>query len=516
MEAGFPSWSALIERMCAEVEDEDLRQAALLDSTDVMRKVEYIDRLARPKTRKEVVRRALYRDNPESLPGTLADALARLALMAPRDILLATTNFDSQLERALENRGAELTVQPRSLSDEDFAEWRNQATGSISVLHLHGYLDESSESKDVGELVLSEADFLTHGGAVRERLEILLSECDSIFVGVSMGDPNLIAPLNSLSGSRETRSFLLAAPEHISGLDADTVSAYFDQRASYLKEQLSVESIYLNSYAQASQLVYELGLAHRSARRYLSDSRSHSIRYGHRFRRRITAAYKAVGGRRGCVPPVGESQRGVSDKLHAMMSSSGVIGAALKAARSELAEGAKKAYGISETYLEQEQLACFLWLRAVTDSPDEAAPYQLRLIASSAYSHREAWTQDDEAFIAPDSPFPVAKAVFFGNARVEPAQRAGNAIWNCIFAMPLSVQGDDDSDLLTIGAVSLNSRRNYFTPEELVDLKKKRREEARDVEGTDRPSLLTLLPATSVREIQLAIADEMAKVLSPA
>ncbi len=348
LDAGLPSWRQLIANMVNLPQfDERWREAALNDGADLIRKAETVLQMimaARASTPGDIIREALYMDRGGTdipiTPGRLADAIARLYMMLKethRSVGLVTTNFDTVLETAINGYGPpqETTVTPHVLSDtlDDDGRDANWDTSS-SVMHLHGLL--APGVKEAGKLVLTERNFLEVGPVVQRFLLNRMRESVTIFIGVSLTDPNLVGPLWQLKDEKaegpKTFVFSVCTPQNAAGkngIDLDTAEAYEIKKVDALATVLPVTPILLKSYGQQMQLVNELAYFLQLAQNerddaYMKDNDpTTSERYGHRLTRVLEKAYTNVSCLSSDDFPTGDSAKKLSDRLFAPLDKGG-------------------------------------------------------------------------------------------------------------------------------------------------------------------------------------------------
>lgn len=470
MDAGLPNWTTLVERILSEVE-EDYREWLLEDPIDISRKVSVTEALLpKHKHNHEVLRRALYAHVAEAArPGILSRAIARFASTplagGPRQhpaTRIATLNFDDLLELALDEAGRGTGAPPwipRPISGVDT--WlRERQPGS--VVHLHG-LVPSDGSRIVEPVVLGEADFVIHGAAVREALVKILTSGHTVFVGLSMTDPNIVGALldERVQSAQDCCRFVVVSPETAPSERAApgatpkrrTYEQYARLRGQATAKYLGVTPIFLNSIAQNSQLFLELTLARTRPDEYMADDSP--IRYGRRLLpvvRRIhaTAGLTDTGGSPSWVA---EQQQFVSDALTKRLDE--VVELLRQMARS-LDYSEALGHRLQLQLQGTENFGLFLWVRAL---PDELGnpEYSLQLAGTSAYVHRGPATGRLLVPIAPSSGYPAADAVYFGNARLASLGNttAPRPVWKSLFAVPVSVNAEGVD--LNCGAISVNS-----------------------------------------------------------
>lgn len=460
MNASLPSWRALITKMTAAIDDEALRKMAMRDTSDPMRKAEIILNLVKQGNVNvqdhEVIRDALYHKNAPVVPGQLANSLAQLIYTHRSHVKVMTTNFDDIIEKALYGYFEESRVGAYSISQvEPWREW-GRAAGNIGVMHLHG-LVRQGQNPEV-PIILTESQFLKYGARVRAAISDAIDGACTIFVGLSMSDPNLIGPLYQSAGSTAPR-FALVVPTQEADASAEESARYAIGSARYLEEKLALRPIFLKSYSQLNQVISDLALASVEPDRYLTNTDApDSLTYGSRLTRALNECYAAIG----CSPtdwvPSGKAGVAFNDRLFKALSIDGGPFDVLKR-MSQLYRATKLGGPDGENF------GLSLWLRT-RDQLTAKESYSLCMVGTSAFTHREEWSMRREIPISEDTPFAAAQAVFQGSRQVanvipSPTSR----MWRGVVAAPvlLVASGSDKSingepaDILTIGAVTLNS-----------------------------------------------------------
>jgi SIR2-like domain len=464
MNAGLLSWRELIEKMVEQIKDEHLREMALRDTSDPMRKAEIILQLIKkdvPETDDSgrldarIISTALYPANSSGSPGLLAQSIARLVVARKRNVRLITTNFDTVLETALEAYFDETQV--RAFSLDGYEEWQSWgAAGKIGVLHVHGVIrPRLSRARFAGPIVLTESQFFKRGAHVREIIARNLADANAIFVGLSMTDPNLIGPMYETRNRQETvlPRYALAVPDHNAGADNSAESMrYSIEAAEFMARELGLSTIFLKSYSQLNQVLADLSLAIEEAQRYQPDG---ELVYENRLKRTLDLCYARIG-----CPDEEQFPRGAAaETLH------NKLYAALRAPDGPVAVLRRLAapYGghrIGEP--DGENFALFLWLAS---RPGPNKNYALNLVASSAYIHREMWSIRwwDQPIVR-ESTIVAVNAIYMGTNIATNLGR-GTRIWRGIMACPIVMSSMASNkringvplDTVTIGAITLNS-----------------------------------------------------------
>lgn len=474
LDAGLPLWHRLIDNIIEQISDIKWRREAQLDQNDLTRKAEYVIRLAGESTAsppRVVILNALYRKSSGNTnvirhpqPGRLADATARLCASLGDRVDIVTTNFDVLLESALQKYKG--TEQIRSVPFQENLDDTGWAQGK-GVLHLHGILKPGEDP--IGDIVLTESDFLQHGPRIRSFLLDRIKTTHLLFIGVSMTDSNLIGPLwefsnpqpDAHSGSEhETGSepaslpslcFMLsvAAPNPRSSEGVATTDEarkhelesrrFAIKRTNYLRNTLGVKTIFFKSFGQQIQAVCEASLALRDYEKYKLHDKATSSRYGFRFMRTLNDSYRNIGCPDDAEMPTGDHADALSDRLHKYLDDQdGLFSTIVKNARSRTAGTAlRDEFEIYQSQFARERFGLFLWLRSRDSERNDS--YELRLVGSSAYRHRDAWSLDRKADISPTSRFPAGRAIFRGQADISdfPINSIWQ-LWGAAWAVPFS------------------------------------------------------------------------------
>lgn len=467
MNAGLRSWPDLIRQMTRLIADERLRAIAEKDRADLMRKAEIVLQLVKSmdlgKQDHEIVRDALYQRDFEAVPGRLARSIARLVAAKQGRVRLITTNFDVLMEKAL---AAYFDVdQIGSFGLEDVQGWLDfQQSGRIGVLHVHGVVPQNGQPS--AKLVLTESQFFHHAADVRQIIYHSLLESCSLFVGLSMSDPNLVGPMYEMTNQRRPESrFALIVPERITGEPPDASVHYAIEAGRFMERELGLKIVFLKSYSQLDQAVSDLSLRILEPVRYRKRPAdgTPSLVYEKRLARALDERYLAIGCSRRQRVPVGDVALALNNRLHQTLhSSKGPVRVIEKLARSI-------GYRDNGNGGGKENFALFLWLKCrQRGRPQDAYRYALRMVGNSAFHHREEWSMWAETNIDRDAAAAAAQVVFYGlkmatNAGTEP----GSEMWKGFVSMPILLEstgsdaavGGEPADLLTVGAITLGSTR---------------------------------------------------------
>lgn len=485
MNAGLRSWRQLIDDMVPLIKDERLRHMAKLDTSDPMRKAELILQLIKKDLSNvedptvqdaKIIKSALYPQGAKGTPGPLAQSIARLVVTRQRNVQLITTNFDVVLEKALEAYFDKKQVKSFSLDElKDWKEWTDK--GRIGVLHVHGVIPwRIVPTRLKGPIVLAESQFFKNGAKVRDTISRLLEGGHSLFVGLSMTDPNLVGPVYQTRNEIDQRRYALAVPDETAGAkDSLEAARYAIEAAEFMERELRLSTIFMKSYSQLNQVLSDLSLAIVEPDKYQpeeSGPRSLLV-YGNRLKKALNSSYVKIGCRNPDQQiPLAHDGEELHNKLYGALHSSDGPVTVLRALTKDIGD-----YRIGEP--DGENFALFLWLRCRPTRAPKAS-YALNLVATSAYIHREAWSiKWWEQPIMRESQVVAVNAIFMGTKMITNLATnldtvPGTRIWRGIMACPIVMTGTSSSkrvngvplDTVTIGTITLNSTHyvNKYDP----------------------------------------------------
>jgi NAD-dependent SIR2 family protein deacetylase len=490
IDAGFPSWDGLVQGLSLRIADERVRDLAMQDGDNALRKAESIFRLIHPSstaTDAGILQEVLYTGMPKTEPGSLARIIAKIALKLGERCSILTTNFDDVLETAIEaeskSQGNDATPQAYSLRNETqdqgkpvpttvddlpaVQEWRTarDSVGAFAVMHLHGMTRRREEP--LRPLILTESQFLRYGGLVRQVINEELKDRVVVFVGVSLGDPNVIGPLwdRAQSADERTPCFALQVTGTTKGATSVRESrSYTLAKYEYVESVLDVRPIFLKSYSQLYQALTETWLCLKHGDRYFDKSQPKPMSYGERYRRLITACHERVAGDlKADFAATFDHRVMMSQKLGSLLLPSSPVGKLLshpderiRAAHRHL----RHQYDDFSVDPDAEKFGLALWLRTISiPSGERAAPYALEMVSSSTNVHFSDWSQRRIALIKDDTHYPAARVVYSGLPRLQNLDRVSNfPVWWAALAFPLTLtESDDGDDDVIVGAVVLNT-----------------------------------------------------------
>jgi hypothetical protein len=274
MEASLPSWPELIRRLLMHVARTQADLAEETDRDDWIERTLKSDELLGAGADVEVLAdepldtllpQALYGEAGAASyePGPIATQVAALRRRFGRTVTLLTTNYDDLLERALLAAGF-TSQQVRS-----YVQHRTDIRpGAVPVTHLHGYAGRVGPHR---KIVLTEGHYhrMQRGRSWQEQLVVdRLQRSHCLFIGTSLADPNLI---RYLYGYRPGNHRHAAVFIRQGDLDTATPAVRRAREHAIASRwgRCGVEALFLDHYADAAQLVHEIGLCRDSAAEYV-------------------------------------------------------------------------------------------------------------------------------------------------------------------------------------------------------------------------------------------------------
>jgi len=264
MEASLPSWSTLIERLLRRIAaDHPLLSTPELKEEWIASTLRHEDLLAAGAIVEVLAPAGLPTLLPEELfgedgpaayePGPIGREVANLRARFGRRLTILTTNYDDLIERALLASG----IPAKNIKS--YVRRTPPPPESVAVTHLHGYAGRVGKPR---RIVLTEEHYhrMQRGSSwqeeyVTDRLEN--SVC--LFIGTSLSDPNLIRYLygyKQTSLRRHAAVFVRQA--ELEGAH-EAVRAVREEAASKRWEGRGVSVIFVDHFADAAQLLYEIG-----------------------------------------------------------------------------------------------------------------------------------------------------------------------------------------------------------------------------------------------------------------
>jgi hypothetical protein len=273
MEASLPSWPTLIERLLERVAADDPLLAdpvargewvaKTLAQEDLLAAGAIVEVLADDDLA-TLLPQALYAgEDPATFePGPIAHQVANVRRCFGESATLLTTNYDDLIERALlangfSKRDVRAYVQSRAVK-----------TPVIPVTHLHGLAGREGAPK---KLVLSEEQYhrMQRGSSWQERcMTKHLQSSSCLFVGTSLTDPNLIRYLYGYKqSSARTHAAIFVRQGETDGASAE-VGAARERAAAKRWGRCGVQAIFVDHFADAAQLLYEIAHRHETGGGY--------------------------------------------------------------------------------------------------------------------------------------------------------------------------------------------------------------------------------------------------------
>lgn len=294
-DSGLPSWRRLVEKLLVETAqalgiaesertDFALRliralgpiSAASVAQTSLNPDLLYAD-----------VRRALYdKVGYDPKPGFNARVIADLiALLTSQNApcTVVTTNYDQIIERAiLDKESVELSAV--SVTDADGA-----TTNRFPVYHIHGCVTTGNEKTTLPQagtnnrLVIGEADFARLQAGTHWQDDFMAgafeSHSESLFLGMSLADPNIIRYLTIAGG--DTRNCAVFSYQGEAQWLSRVSAKFHTHYSNALNRRLSaihISPLWADYFVQIGQFMSELFL-----RRSMSDVWTADLNYGARL-----------------------------------------------------------------------------------------------------------------------------------------------------------------------------------------------------------------------------------------
>ncbi|GAA4739624.1 hypothetical protein GCM10023350_24990 [Nocardioides endophyticus] len=459
MGSGLPSWARLVDNMISRIVSEPTQELIRgLESSNLFRQAETAVQIMRGYNGNlsvgDIVRDALYTDGRTQQPGLLVDAIVRMSLAYGPHVRIVTTNFDNLLEQAINAMHGIGTARSFSLDNVD--EWwsLDPEAQAVSILHLHGMVRQGDPPLE--PLLLTESDFLAHGQDVQGVVSQLISQDVTLFVGLSMTDPNLLGPLfkraSAEDGAANGDAFALFTPHLGEEGRSRPAAEYAVTQARYLDERLGVRPILLKTHAQPTQVISEMALAAAEPDRY-THSAPDSLVYGLRLQRALEGLYEGL--------HVDQATGRVDEDRALRYSKYLSEGLHAPGGPVELINDTRELVADQVMSEEEEQFSAYLWLRHIPRP--SARRITLGLIASSTYVHWLPWNGNRVAHVWAGTPYNVGKALFGGTHTLRNQTEPG--AWRGFIAVPLIINGAESEsqvngqalDRLMVGAISLDT-----------------------------------------------------------
>ena len=278
MEAGLPSWEALLDRLLlrggeeAGLIDTLSSDASPTETQESQRKRWLADAARDGPLGKAALAEALAGDQRDAwikravfepatgpqdyYPGPIARQLPSLRQAFGEELRIMTLNYDDLIEQAL--RDAPDAPDPHTISDSD----HHVPAGKCGIFHLHGYLGR--DGLPSGQIILSEADYMQmqRGASWQEALvRSALMDSTLVFVGTSLLDPNVIRYLHGVAppqGDQPARFAIFVRQDTYPREVPDDVRKAREQGLGKRWEALGVKAVFVNHYTDVAQILAEI------------------------------------------------------------------------------------------------------------------------------------------------------------------------------------------------------------------------------------------------------------------
>lgn len=321
-------------------------------------------------------------------------------------------------------------------------------------------------------IILGETSFFQYGREIQDLLASRFQGSTVLLIGLSMTDPNVVAPLRITNAmDDEGRRYLFNVPpiDRRAGADlpeVESAASFATTDATMFSRDLRVHTIMLKSYGQLIQLVSDLALE--ASLTSPSTRRAHADTYGTRFSSALESAYESIGlDSRVAEKKKQKSAIRLSKKMRTEArkppGKSPAHGGGTNGGPLWLLDELRSAYpGDCAT---EEKFGIFLWLRE-TGASTHRSRYRVRLVAASTYFHWEAWSNRISEPISAESKYTPASACYYGRPVFRNIEAGVRGIWRGSLALPLVQYGATYNestllgnwiDQLTIGAIAINS-----------------------------------------------------------
>jgi len=320
VEAGLPSWSALLRRLLNEISIETApfrkAKAGGLDTLSSLQ-AEFATRSLSAlgplgaggvikvhfgEAYRTKLTQALYQGVELLSPGPTAISIARFVVGYKVEDLppILTTNFDPLLEMALREELSQRGGDPDRVRTHLPGEILDQS--KINVVHLHGVVNHPSlDYTDSQEIVFSEDEFLNPGPMGNSALELAqksLASSPYLFLGAGLTDTNILGDLykHHPDGRSSRHAAVAVSQQAAMDLDPDAAEAVVEalqETAAGRLRNADVDVVFVDTYSEASQFMRELNLQRgavisSNAATYATSAHSWSQR-AHRFEQHALA-----------------------------------------------------------------------------------------------------------------------------------------------------------------------------------------------------------------------------------
>lgn len=278
MEAGLPSWDALLDRLLLRGgEEAGLIEAvpagdSLTEAQEAQRerwladaardgplgKAALAEALAGDQ-RDEWIKQAVFEPaaGPQDYyPGPIARQLPSLRNAFGGELRIMTLNYDDLIEQALRDHPG--APDPYAITGSD----HHLPVGKCGVFHLHGYLGRDGPPS--GQIILSEADYMQmqRGASWQEALvQTALMDSTLVFVGTSLLDPNVIRYLHGVAppeGGQPARFAVFVRQDTYPKDVPDEIRKARERGLSKRWEALGVKAVFVDHYTDVAQILAEI------------------------------------------------------------------------------------------------------------------------------------------------------------------------------------------------------------------------------------------------------------------
>lgn len=461
-EAGMPAWPELIARLlqqaAGEVEafaDHDERDAWVerILTTELPPAAAAIAEILLGEHLPAVLREALFTPQwpddgmeprqmspSDFMPGPTANAIAALRLACTESVhheskmRIFTTNYDDLIERAFlshESVG-------RNLVQSVTYPTRGRRTGGpdrIRIRHLNGLFPSDAEDPQ-GTLTLTDESFNVSNSVMASRDEYVVTQLadpdmSCIFLGSSFSDPNIIRYIDKSAekrrietGRRKSGRQHVAIFTHHSE-DPESIQKVREDVTRRRLANRMTKVVYLDHFADVPAFVWELRNRLRKGGHVARQARAREV-----LNRLLTSVIAVDEEER-----YNEIQPDLNDRLAGILR--------------EVVEDLDKR--IPTLRLSREKLAMAVWLL------DDAGEYLTPWIATDRIHRGPSLLQ--KMPMQPSSRWLAVRAVCTGRL-VKERRDDARSRWRYLVAFPLEIpagDADEESDTITIGAVSLTS-----------------------------------------------------------
>ena len=275
MEAGLPSWERLIEKLLMTVAKGQKELATpelqrtwvdrVIDREDLLGAGAVVEAMAREPLDQLVPAQLYGRDGPAGyLPGPIAHQVANLWECYGDRLEILTTNYDDLVERALVAAGIPAS---RIRSYCQYRSRDKRADNTVGVTHLHGIAGREGRPRGI---VLTEKHYhrMQRGRSWQERFVTeRLEDSSCLFVGMSLADPNLVRYLYGYKGRSSPRHAAIFVRQ-AEPVCPPEVRAVLEEAATRRWGRCGVSAVFVDHFADAAQLLYEIAEVRRKGRAY--------------------------------------------------------------------------------------------------------------------------------------------------------------------------------------------------------------------------------------------------------